>query len=149
MNRTQIREIFLRNGFDIKPGCDDLKSYVYAAAEELLNLAEVERLSAVQGEPVYLYRRLGLDDFVTCDFTRYTELSVKPHLFETKVLYTAPQPAPEVAMLVDELVEALEELVDLMEDTRQGEYIPDSFTTQPARIALEAYRKGDEYGEAY
>lgn len=42
---------------------------------------------------------------------------------------------------VSVLIEALEELVDLMEDTRQGEYIPDSFTTQPARIALEAYRK--------
>lgn len=50
MNRTQIREIFLRNGFSIKPGCDDLKSYVYVAAEELLNLAEVERLSAAQAE---------------------------------------------------------------------------------------------------
>lgn len=49
MNRTQIRELFLRNGFSIKPGCDDLKSYVYEAAEELLNLAEVERLSALQG----------------------------------------------------------------------------------------------------
>ena len=43
---------------------------------------------------------------------------------------------PEVA----ELVEALEELVDLMEDTYQGEYIPDSLTTQPARAALAAYR---------
>ena|SRR5690625_2959970 len=42
------------------------------------------------------------------------------------------------------LVDALEELVDLMEDTRRGEYTPDSFTTQPARIALAAYRKGGE-----
>lgn len=43
------------------------------------------------------------------------------------------------------LVGALEELVDLMGDTRQGDYIPDSFTTQPARIALATYRKkGDE-----
>lgn len=45
-------------------------------------------------------------------------------------------PHPDVSALV----EALEELVDLMEDTHQGEYIPDSFTTQPARIALAAYR---------
>lgn len=45
---------------------------------------------------------------------------------------------------VSALVEALEELVDLMEDTRQGEYVPDSFTTQPARTALAAHRKGDE-----
>lgn len=55
---------------------------------------------AVQGEPVYLYRRLGLNDFVTCDFTRYTELTEKPKLFETKILYTAPRPTeqqPELA----------------------------------------------------
>lgn len=45
---------------------------------------------------------------------------------------------------VSALVEALEELVDLMEDIRQGEYTPDSFTTQPARISLDAYRKGSE-----
>lgn len=54
----------------------------------------------VQGEPVYLYRRLGLHDFVTCNHDRYAELSVKPHLFETKVLYAAPQPTeqqPELA----------------------------------------------------
>ena len=48
---------------------------------------------------------------------------------------------PEVA----KLVEALEELVDLMEDTYQGEYIPDSLTTQPARAALAAYRAREEY----
>lgn len=45
---------------------------------------------------------------------------------------------------VSALVEALEELIDLMEDIRQGEYVPDSFTTQPARIALATYRKGNE-----
>jgi hypothetical protein len=36
----------------------------------------------------------------------------------------------------DELLEALEELVDLMEAVRTGEYKPDSFTTQPARAAI-------------
>lgn len=52
-------------------------------------------------------------------------------------IYTASPPAPDVSALVA----ALEELVDLVEDIRQGEYIPDSFTTQPARIALAAHRK--------
>lgn len=42
------------------------------------------------------------------------------------------------------LVEVLEELTDLMEDTRQGEYTPDSFTTQPARIVLATHRKGGD-----
>lgn len=53
------------------------------------------------------------------------------------------QTAPDAEALVEELVEALEELVDLMDDIRQGEYTPDSFTTQPARVALAAYRKRD------
>lgn len=35
-----------------------------------------------------------------------------------------------------ELLEALSELADLMEDVRTGEYKPDSFTTQPARAAI-------------
>ena len=35
----QIREVFLAHGFTIKPGCDDLKPYVYAAAKALLALA--------------------------------------------------------------------------------------------------------------
>lgn len=38
-DRTTIREIFIRNGFSIKEGQDDLKPYVYAAAQELLGLA--------------------------------------------------------------------------------------------------------------
>lgn len=37
--RAVIREVFMRNGFTIKEGQDDLKPYVYAAAEELLRLA--------------------------------------------------------------------------------------------------------------
>lgn len=37
---------------------------------------------------------------------------------------------------VEIMREALEELADLMDDVRAGEYKPDSFTTQPAREAL-------------
>lgn len=33
---AQIREVFLANGFTIKPGQDDLKPYVYEAARDLL-----------------------------------------------------------------------------------------------------------------
>jgi hypothetical protein len=40
MTKDQIRKVFLRNGFTIKEGQDDLKPYVYAAAEELLKLAD-------------------------------------------------------------------------------------------------------------
>lgn len=38
VNRSVIRDVFLRNGFTIKEGHSDLKPYVYAAAEELLAL---------------------------------------------------------------------------------------------------------------
>jgi len=39
-------------------------------------------------EPVFLFRRLGRDDYVTCDASRYNELSLSA-LFETKKLYEA------------------------------------------------------------
>jgi hypothetical protein len=44
---------------------------------------------------------------------------------------------------IDRLREALEELVDLMEEVRAGGYKPDSFTCQPARAAL-APRKANQ-----
>ncbi len=47
---------------------------------------------AHSGEPVYAFRRKGLDDFCTCTEKRYAELSAKPNLFETRIFYTAPQP---------------------------------------------------------
>ena len=50
-----------------------------------------------QAESVYAFRRKGLDDFCTCDEARYEELSNKPHLFETRVFYTAPQPSHGLA----------------------------------------------------
>ena len=38
MSDEQIKAVFLANGFTIKPGCDDLKPYVYKAARALLAL---------------------------------------------------------------------------------------------------------------
>ena len=54
------------------------------------------------GEPVYAFRRRGQDDFCTCTFKRYTELSDFPEKFEMRIFYTAPQPAP--APLSDDIV---------------------------------------------
>ena len=45
-------------------------------------------------EPVYAFRRRGQDDFCTCTFKRYTELSDFPEKFEMRIFYTAPQPSP-------------------------------------------------------
>ena len=51
---------------------------------------------AKENEPVYAFRRKGLDDFCTCDERRYNELAQKPTLFEIKVLYTIPPTAEQI-----------------------------------------------------
>lgn len=50
MTDDEIREIFMAAGFTIKPGCDDLKPYVYAAAHELIRRVEARALSVSDGE---------------------------------------------------------------------------------------------------
>lgn len=40
LSKNEIRGIFMRNGFTVKEGCDDLKDYVYAAAYDLLKAQE-------------------------------------------------------------------------------------------------------------
>ena len=56
---------------------------------------------SMEQEPVYAFRRKGLDDFCTCDKRRYDELASKPDLFEVAVFYTAP-PKCEWIWLTDE-----------------------------------------------
>ena len=46
------------------------------------------------GECVYAFRRKGLANFCTCDEACYKKLLTRPHLFETRIFYTAPQPSP-------------------------------------------------------
>lgn len=57
---------------------------VWKEAEALV--AEIQR----QSEPVFAFRRKGLDDFCTCDERRYNELAQKPNLFEVKMFFTFP-----------------------------------------------------------
>jgi hypothetical protein len=45
------------------------------------------------GEPVYAFRKKGLDDFCTCDARRYLEFKNKPHMFEVTIFYRAAPPA--------------------------------------------------------
>lgn len=86
-----IRTIFLAHGFTIKEGQTDLKPYVYSAARALLAAHAALASTPMSEEPVYAYRRKGLDDFVTCDRERFDELSAKPRLFETRIFYAAPR----------------------------------------------------------
>lgn len=48
LDRGDIREVFLANGFTIKPGETDLKPYVYDAADALLMLAGAGLKEAVE-----------------------------------------------------------------------------------------------------
>jgi hypothetical protein len=48
-----------------------------------------------------------------------------------------------LAVRVDDLASALNELADLMDGVRDGSYTPDSFTTQPARKALSNLGRGE------
>jgi hypothetical protein len=52
-------------------------------------------------------------------------------------------PKADLAKLIA-VAEAAQELVDLMEDVYAGNYTPDSFTTQPARLALAALTEDTE-----
>lgn len=58
---------------------------------------------AKQNEPVYAFRRKGLDDFCTCDKRRFDELSQKTTLFEVRVFYTIP---PSVDAIENKVAEA-------------------------------------------
>ena len=53
-------------------------------------------------EPVYAFRRKGMDDFCTCNKARFDELASKPHLFETAIFYTS-QPRTAVKLSDSEI----------------------------------------------
>lgn len=61
-------------------------------------------------EPVYAFRRKGLDDFCTCDKRRYDELASKPDLFEVAVFYAAPPKREWVELTDDEIAESAERM---------------------------------------
>jgi hypothetical protein len=62
----------------------------YAFTEGIAIQALRQALAQPETEPVYAFRRKGLDEFCTCDKRRYDELAGKPDLFEVTVFYTAP-----------------------------------------------------------
>lgn len=77
---------------------DDLTAYERELAWDAWNAAlfASQTIAEVRVvEPVYAYRRKGLDNFVTCDRERFDELSAKPRLFETRTFYAAPEQTVE------------------------------------------------------
>ncbi len=77
----------------------------YAFTEGIAIQALRQALAQPETEPVYAFRRKGLDEFCTCDKRRYDELAGKPDLFEVTVFYTAPVDAVNMSQeRVDETV---------------------------------------------
>ncbi|TKD30025.1 DUF551 domain-containing protein [Azotobacter chroococcum] len=76
VNRSVIRDVFLRNGFTIKEGHADLKPYVYAAAEELLALdgkavaAEQDSVKVPRELLCRITRNGGVDTLLAIDELR-------------------------------------------------------------------------------
>lgn len=56
-----IRDVFLRNGFTIKEGQDDLKPYVYAAARELLGVGTTGKQQV--GSPTQQFQEWALENY--------------------------------------------------------------------------------------
>ena len=76
----------------------------------------VDAATKAAPQPIYMFRRNGLDDFCTCTKSRYDELSRKPHLFETKIAYTDPVAAPQrewVELEDDEVTEIADRCIDV------------------------------------
>ena len=65
MTNDRIREIFLANGFTVKPGQADLKPYVYAAARALINATLGE--AAVKCDQL-IEPSVDLNDTEYCDW---------------------------------------------------------------------------------
>lgn len=132
---------------------DALGSELNAVANEHDTLrAKIEAME--QQEPVYLFRRKGLDDFCTCSKERYEELSARPRLFEVKKLYTLPgaqaQPVPSVPR--EAIEKMLTQLMDIaVSNGANSVSMPDEYVevaawlcgipAQPAPSINESVRK--------
>lgn len=72
-------------------------------------------LLEMAAEPVYAFRRKGLDDFCTCTEKRYAELSAKPNLFEIRIFYTAPQPVARAPLTEAQINAAGKKMAECMD----------------------------------
>ena len=109
VSRDVIRDVFLRNGFTIKDGCSDLKPYVYAAANALLEVAAAQ---PVQGVPegweireddtwIYFKRPDGFCQAVTPN-DPHTSHAQTLHMLMRAMLAAAPTPPTQPAPVVPE-----------------------------------------------
>ena len=71
---------------------DIIRVYKFETGTPVTALAAIREALAEQEkqEPVYAFRRRGLNDFCTCTKERYEELAGMPNLFEVTTFYAAP-----------------------------------------------------------
>ena len=105
MNKTTAALKLAEEALHAELESDTCEEFAEAAEKCHKALAAIREALAEQEkqEPVYAFRRRGLDDFCTCTKERYEELVDKPNLFEVTTFYTAP-------------VSAKREWVDLTDD---------------------------------
>ena len=76
-------------------------------AEARVAELEAERAEREKQEPVFAFRRKGLEDFCTCSEERYNELAQKTSLFEVRKFCAAPPVTAPVKLTDEEIVDAL------------------------------------------
>lgn len=85
----KARDQFRADWFECLALAEEAKPIIDRQRSEIDALrARIEQME--KQEPVYLFRRKGLDYFCTCSKERYESFSAKPRLFEVKTLYALP-----------------------------------------------------------
>ncbi len=76
MDRAKIKDIFLANGFKVPEGANDLREYVYSAAEALLAAARPKRfvysdedgsITMSDDAPAMLWAKANMDTVLVLD----------------------------------------------------------------------------------
>ena len=91
-------EMYVNDFGGLQAGRDSTTDIHAAMSKLQASLAQPEQ----EQETIYLFRRKGQDDFVTCNQERYNEFS-DHRLFEVKTLYTSPPEREWVGLTEDEV----------------------------------------------
>lgn len=135
-HKDLIRDIFMRNGFTVKEGRDDLADYVYAAAHDLLQV-----VTGAQGEPVAYLRKDQLRQVQRMG-PMLGEIAASPRVDRVPV-YTAPQPVEQQPSAGDSLTPVPDEVFAAEFDAwweERGQFCRAGGGTYERSFAFEAWR---------
>lgn len=131
VDRPQIREVFLRNGFTIAPDRDDLEDRAYEAAFELMEMAA----PAVQGEPVAItdadilaiagrVESCPVSPWWLKDDVAIGDVRAAVLRFARALLVAAPQPAEQQPRSAATIVEQTEQVAATLATALFGSELP-------------------------